>query len=186
MSLALAALAGEQARYRRHAAPLPAIASPPARWRGVLLSLAGQAVLADYAGMDSVIPMPAVSAIPGTRAFVLGVATWQGALLPVLCGDLLCASERNGGRREHCLVIRQPGFHFAITLSRVHGPVSLPVDDYRDSLPADCLFPGWCRGSYAVAGQPTPILDIARLLADRVFSDTALLSGTTAPEGVSP
>lgn len=175
MSAALQALAGLREGWCANAQPLPEPQPPPRLWHGVLVRLAEQSLLLPHDGLDSLIPCPPVSPIPGTRPFVLGLAAWQGVLLPVLSGEMLCGepSPAAGGARGHCLVLHRGGLHFAMTLSEVKGPVALPAEDFFDELPAGTICSDWCSGHFSLSGHPVPVLHVDQLLADPRLMDTA-------------
>lgn len=181
MSSALQALAGLREDWCASAQPLPEPQPLPRLWHGILARLAGQSLLLPHDGLDSLIPCPAISPIPGTRPFVLGLAAWQGVLLPVLSGEMLCGEPTPGaaGSRGYCLVLHRGGLHFAMTLSEVKGPVALPADDFSREMPDGTLCADWCRGHFPVSGHPVPVLHVDQLLADPRLMDTAPNGDTT-------
>lgn len=129
--------------------PLPDYPRRPELWHGVLVNMGEQRMLFSQAELDAVIPCPPLSPIPGTRDFVLGIASWQGVLIPVLSGELLCdQSRRSSAGKVHALVVRRRGFHFALAVSALRGPVVLPAGDYCETTAADVPCATWCRGGF--------------------------------------
>lgn len=175
MVAALHALASLREAWRDSAAPAPAAEPTAAPWRGVRVRLAETWYLFPQSVLDAVIPCPAVSRIPGTRPFVLGVASWQGGLIPVLSGECLFGlTEVPVPARGHALVVRRRGFHFALTTSELRGPLSLAANAFTDSLPPELPRAEWCSGSFDCDGQTLAVVDVDRLLSDPRLSDTVL------------
>lgn len=175
MVAALHALATLREAWRDSVAPVPVGAPHPAPWRGVRVRLAETWYLFPLSVLDAVIPCPAVSRIPGTRPFVLGVASWQGGLIPVLSGECLFGlTELPVPARGHALVVRRRGFHFALTTAEVRGPVTLAADAVTDIIPPEVPRTEWCSGSFELVGQTLAVVDVDRLLNDPRLSDTVL------------
>ena len=180
MTAALQALADLRETWAASLSPLPDDPPRPERWHGVLVSLGEQRLLFSQAELDAVIPCPPVSPIPGTRDFVLGIASWQGVLMPVLSGERLCEQALGSGAgRAHALVLRRRGFHFALTVSALRGPVVLPASDYCETTVADVPCAAWCRGGFDLPDQWVPVVSVDRLLEDPRLTDTALTRTNT-------
>ncbi|GAB3325042.1 chemotaxis protein CheW [Haliea atlantica] len=175
MPAALDALASLRERWRASATPVPVVAPVPTPWRGVRVRLAETWQLFPQAALDAVIPCPAVSRIPGTRPFVMGVASWQGGLIPVLSGECLFGlADAPGPARGYALVVRRRGFHFALTTAELRGPLTLAEEAFTESIPPTAPRAEWCSGSVEFGGQVLAVVDIDRLLSDPRLSDTVL------------
>ena len=186
MTAAFAALSALQTRYASAGAALPAALTEPDYWQGALVGIAGVPLLVAAGDIEAVIALPALTPIPGTRAWVLGIASHHGGLLPIYCGDGLFGQRLPPGRRrEYCLVIRRPGLHVGITLSRVEGNVKLPAaqrdpEQRLDGPLADCCDGGFWQGERFLA-----LLDIGRLIAAGALSDTAARPDAIAEDSAS-
>lgn len=178
MATAWGALEELRDRFADAAEPPPsAVPAAPAQWLGVSLAVAGTRLLVAVTDLDAIIETPLVTRVPGTRPWVLGIAAHQGGLLPLFCGDELFGQRPQGGRmRDYCMVIKQPGYYFGITLSKVEGTVKLPlrgrIEQYSE---ADGLA-ACCTGAFHYEDQLLGVLDIGKLVADRNLADVATYS----------
>ncbi len=183
MTAAHAALTSLQARYANGASALPLAAPDPEYWRGALLAIAGIPLLVAAGDIEAVIAVPPLTQIPGTRSWVLGIASHQGGLLPVYCGDGLFGQRLPPGRRrEYCLVINRPGCHVGITLSRVEGNIKLLAHQYDPDAPMEGPLAACCTGGFWQGERFLGLFDIGRLVTDGALSDTAAGPDATAED----
>ena len=186
MTAAFAALTALQARFASEDFALPPGPPEPEYWRGALVGIAGMPLLVPSADIDAVIAVPALTAIPGTRNWVLGIASHHGGLLPIYCGDNLFGQRLPPGRRrEYCLVIKRPGFHAGITLSRVEGNIKLPMAQREPECPLGGPLAACCIGGFRQGERFLGLLDISRLVTDGALSDTAARSVALAEDSAS-
>jgi len=161
--------------YSREAIDPPAPEEHVMMWSGTAMSIAGVPLLVGEGEIDEVIETPAITRIPGTKSWVLGVATHKGALLPVFSGDAFFRKTAYAGRpREYCIVIRRPGFNFAMTLSSIERDIKFPIEQRDMHCNVDPDFAqltlgGFCRGEEVLA-----VLDIDKLVTDRDFCDASV------------
>ncbi|MFU8763827.1 MAG: chemotaxis protein CheW [Haliea sp.] len=183
MTAAFTALTALQARYASKGAALPPELPEPEYWHGALVGIAGVPLLVPAGDVDAVIAVPALTTIPGTRNWVLGIASYHGSLLPVYCGDSLFGQRLPPGRRrEYCLVIKRPGFHAGITLSRVEGNIKLLMAQREAECRLDGPLAACCDGGFSQGERFLGLLDIARLATDAALLDTAARSVATAED----
>jgi twitching motility protein PilI len=183
VTAAFAALTDLQLRYASGGSTLPPRPPEPEYWRGALVSIAGTPLLVSAGDIDAVIAVPTLTAIPGTRSWVLGIASYHGSLLPIYCGDSLFGQRLPPGRRrEYCLVIKRPGFHAGITLSRVEGNVKLAVDQREPERRMEGPLAACCAGGFRQGERFLGLLDISRLATDPALLDTAARSADSAEE----
>lgn len=174
MTAAFAALMDLQTRYASAGSALPPLAPEPEYWRGALVGIAGTPLLVTVGAMEAVIAVPVLTPIPGTRNWVLGIASHHGELLPVYCGDSLFGQRLSPGRRrEYCLVIKRPGFHAGITLSRVEGNITLLAELRDPETRMDGRLAACCDGGFWQGERFLGLLDVSRLATDSALSDTA-------------
>tara|TARA_R110000787_G_scaffold52922_1_gene124425 strand:+ start:117 stop:677 length:561 start_codon:yes stop_codon:yes gene_type:complete len=174
MTAAFAALLDLQAHYASAGSALPPTSPEPEYWRGALVGIAGTPLLIAAGDMEAVIAVPALTVIPGTRNWVLGIASHHGELLPIYCGDSLFGQRLSPGRRrEYCLVIKRPGFHAGITLSRVEGNITLLMGQRDPETSLDGPLATCCDGGFWQGERFLGLLDVTRLATDSALSDTA-------------
>ena len=184
-SSALQALAQLEQAYALGGVDSPALASAPMMWRGTSLGIAGAALLVGQGEIDEIIETPAVTAIPGTKPWVMGVAAYMGGLLPIISGDVFFRRRPYAGRvREYCLVIRRPGFYFGMTLSHVERDMKFPLENRDMEYPVDEDFTEFTLGGFHDGDRFLAILDIERLVADSELSNAAA-PGPVSNEGIT-
>lgn len=173
-SAAIEALRDLERHYERAATPRPAPDEHVMLWVGTHLGIAGVSVLVGAGELDEIIETPAITSIPGTRPWVLGLATHKGGLLPVFSGDVFFRGAPYSGRvREYCMVIRRNGLHFGMTLSGVHRDLKFPVEDRDMGHPVDPDFAEYALGGFPYEGKFLAVLDIDKLAADPELSNAA-------------
>ena len=97
-------------------------------------------------GFDEVVeilPMPALTHVPGALPWMLGVANVRGTLLPVVDLKQFLEGERtvlHEGQRV--LVVRQPGGDVAVTIDELYGQRSFMDGDAADPAAAGDLAAG--------------------------------------------
>lgn len=136
-------------------------------WVGTSLSIAGVPLLIGEGELAEIIETPTFTAIPGTKPWVLGIASHRGGLLPVISGDVLFRNTPYSSKpREYCMVVRLPGYHFGVTLSRIERDLKFPVTERDMSKTIDPDFAPYCLGGFHRDDNFLAILDIHKLVAD--------------------
>jgi twitching motility protein PilI len=174
MSCARQAIAILERAYIDNAVESPALAAAPATWMGTSLGIAGVSLLVGAGQIDEIVETPAVTVIPGTKPWVMGVAAYMGGLLPIISGDVLFRRRPYAGRlRDFCMVIRRPGFYFGITLSAVERDIKFPLGDRDMVHPVDDDFSAYTAGGFRDGDRFLAVLDIEKLVADSELSSAA-------------
>lgn len=73
--------------YSREAIAPPEPENRVMLWVGTSLGIAGVPLLIGEGELEEIIETPTITGIPGTKPWVLGVATHKGSLLPIFSGD---------------------------------------------------------------------------------------------------
>ena len=163
----------------------PALASAPMTWMGTSLGIAGVHLLVGEGEIDEIVETPPVTAIPGTKPWVMGVAAYMGGLLPIISGDAFFRGRPYAGRvRDFCMVIRRPGFYFGITLSDVERDMKFPLEDRDMEHSVDEGFANFTLGGFHDGERFLAILDIEKWVADGELSNAAA-PGSVFSEGTS-
>lgn len=114
--------------YVLHAVLPPVFENNEMFWVGTSLSLAGVPLLVGAGELEEIVETPPCTSVPGTKPWVMGVASHKGGLLPIISSDALFQKKVYTGRaREYCMVIRRPGFHFGMTLSAIERDLKFPI-----------------------------------------------------------
>lgn len=160
--------------YAYDSVPRPALAEPAETWVGTSLGVAGVPLLVGEGELEEIIETPAVTAIPGTKGWVIGVAAYKGGLLPVFSGDVLFRGRPYTGRmRDYCMVIRRPGLYFGLTLSHVQRDLRFPVEARVTDHPVDPDFAEYTLGGFMYKGDFLAVLDIDKLVMDEELSNAS-------------
>jgi len=153
---------------------MPALSEPAESWVGTAVGIAGVPVLIGAGSLEEIIETPDVTTIPGTKAWVMGVAAYKGGLLPVFSGDVLFRKRPYVGRvRDYSMVIRRPGMYFALSLSHVQRDLRFPIGERIMDHPVDPDFAAYTLGGYIYKGDFMAVLDIDKLVADEELSNAS-------------
>ena len=169
--------------YASDAVPPPVIENTEMYWVGTALGVAGVPLLLGEGELEEIIETPASTVIPGTKPWVIGVASHKGGLLPIISGDELLRKVAYTGRaREYCMVIRRPGYHFAITLSQVERDMKFPVAlrDMKHDVDPD--FSDYCLGGFQHREKFLAVLDIDKLLVESGLADASAVNTVLTEE----
>ncbi|MEH6589347.1 MAG: chemotaxis protein CheW [Halioglobus sp.] len=169
--------------YAQEAIVPPAPKKQVMMWLGTSLSVAGITLLVGEGEIDEIIETPDFTPIPGTKSWVMGVATHKGGLLPIYSGDAFFRKTPYTGRvREYCMVIRRPGFKFGLTLSAIERDMKLPIEERDMSCEIDKDFAELTLGGFRVNDQVLAVLDIDKLVTDADFVNASVKENDSTEE----
>ncbi len=109
-------------RSLAHVAGMPEQIEAPGLWRGIGFRLGARRLVSSIAEVNEILTPPPLTVVPGTRAWLLGVANIRGNLVPVI--DLRCFIE---GERHvqadssRVLLVRQHGGSVGLLVDEVLG-----------------------------------------------------------------
>ncbi|MFV0276983.1 MAG: chemotaxis protein CheW [Parahaliea sp.] len=183
MSLALSSFRQLEHYYERAATARPERDERVMHWSGAHLSIAGVPLLVGAGELEAIIEIPAVTQIPGTKPWVMGLAAYKGGLLPIYSGDVLFRRKPYTGRvRDHCMVVNKQGLHFGLTLSGVHGYMKLPIEERDMAHDIDPDFADFCLGGFKFEQQFLAVLDVDRLATDGELSSASVTADTSGED----
>ena len=160
--------------YASNAIHPPAPAAEEPMWAGTSLSIAGVPLLVGEGEIEEIIETPAITPIPGTKPWALGVASHMGGLLPIISGDAFFRKQPYTGRvRDYCMVINRPGFYFGITLSSIEQDMKFPVAERDMGVPVDADLLEYSRGGFLQGDKILAVLDIDKVVADSDISNAS-------------
>lgn len=115
-------LADYEQRSLAHVAGLPEQLDAPGLWRGVAYRVGSHRLASGFDEVIEILPMPALTPVPGSQAWMLGVANVRGTLLPVVDLKQFLEGERTVlHESQRVLVVRQPGGDVAVTIDELFG-----------------------------------------------------------------
>jgi twitching motility protein PilI len=160
--------------YRYDAVKPPVADNDYVRWVGTSLSIAGVPLLVGEGELQEIIETPPVTTIPGTKPWVMGVASFKGGLLPILSGDVMFRQRPYSGRvRDYCMVINRPTMYCGITLSGIERDLKFPLEARDMNHPVDPDFDRFCLGGFKHEGRFLAVLDLDKLAADDDLVDAS-------------
>ena len=168
------------AEYERlsleHVAGLPAQMSAPGLWRGVGYRVGRQRLASAFEEVVEILPMPALTPVPGAQPWMLGVANMRGNLLPVVDLKWFLEGERtvlHEGQRM--LVVRQPGGDVAVLIDELYGQRSFnePQLVETSELEAGGRYGHFIERAYRLNDQPWGVFSLERLARTPEFRQAA-------------
>jgi twitching motility protein PilI len=118
-----------------HVAGRPEQIEAPGHWRGVGFRLGQRRLVSSFDEVMEILPLPAVTPVPGAQAWMLGVANVRGTLLPVVDLKQFLEGERTVVHEgQRVLVVRQGGGNVAVLIDELFGQRTFN-DSHRADLP---------------------------------------------------
>jgi len=105
-----------------HVPGVPEEVDVPGHWRGVGFGLGGRRLVSAFDEVVEIMRMPAITHVPGTQSWMLGVANVRGTLLPVVDLKQFLEGERTVMHEgQRVLVVRQGGGNVAVLIEQLYG-----------------------------------------------------------------
>ena len=168
-------LADYEQRSLAHVAGLPEQLDAPGLWRGVAYRVGSHRLASGFDEVIEILPMPALTPVPGSQAWMLGVANVRGTLLPVVDLKQFLEGERtvlHEGQRV--LVVRQPGGDVAITIDEMYGQRSFVEAQGIDVAPvAEGRYAHFVDRAYRMNDQDWGVFSLDRLARTPEFRQAA-------------
>lgn len=166
-------LARLDARCRDQGAGLPDEAPVEETWAGVLFRVRGRDMLAPLGEIAEVLePPPDITAVPGTKPWLLGVANNRGTLLPIFdLAALTLGGTAEFAETDRILVVRQNDLPCGLLVSSVvgirHCEQKSRMTGRGEGLGA--LEP-FVDAAFALDAGPVPVLGLERMLGDPLLN----------------
>lgn len=160
--------AAVDARLRARAARPPQELLAPAHWTGMLFRVRDRLLLASLDQIVEVLGLPdAVTPLPGTKEWVMGIANNRGGLLPIFDLDaLLHGGPPRVRDTDRVLVVRHADLTCGLVATEVIGIRHLAITLRLADPPAGLgVLEPFAQGAYALAGEAVPVIALDRLLA---------------------
>ncbi len=165
-----------EARCLDYAAGLPQQQHAEETWEGVLFSVGGRVLVSPLGEVKEILNYPsAMTKVPGTKAWVSGIANIRGTLLPVIdMQSFLVGRATIPGRRSRVLVVDHEGAFSGLLVDQTVGirhfspsakstaAVSLPEEMQR-----------FITYTYEADGDVWPVFSMQRLAEDADFQFAA-------------
>jgi twitching motility protein PilI len=168
-------LADYEQRSLAHVAGLPEQLDAPGLWRGVAYRIGSHRLASGFGEVVEILSMPALTPVPGSQPWMLGVANVRGTLLPVVDLKQFLEGERtvlHEGQRV--LVVRQPGGDVAVTIDEMYGQRSFVDAQGIDMAPvAEGRYAYFIERAYRINDQDWGVFSLERLARTPEFRQAA-------------
>jgi len=115
-------LSDYERRSLAHVAGLPEQIEAPGLWRGIGFRLGTRHLAAGFGEVVEIITLPPLTPVPGSEAWLLGVANIRSNLLPVVDLKLFLEGERTVQHETtRALVVKQSGGNVAVLIDELYG-----------------------------------------------------------------
>ena len=168
-------LADYEQRSLAHVAGLPEQLDAPGLWRGVAYRIGSHRLASGFEEVVEILPMPTLTAVPGSQPWMLGVANVRGTLLPVVDLKQFLEGERtvlHEGQRV--LVVRQPGGDVAVTIDEMYGQRSfVDAQGIEAASVAEGRYAHFIERAYRINDQDWGVFSLERLARTPEFRQAA-------------
>jgi twitching motility protein PilI len=158
-----------------HVAGAAEQAEAPGMWRGIGFRIGNRHMVSSIGEVNEILTMPAMTAIPGTKPWLMGVANVRGNLVAVVDLRGFVEGTRTPiGDRARVLVARQPGGAVGLLVDEVLGQRSftdenIPLVDSG----ADDRYGRFVARRYDLGGTIWGVFSMAVLVKTPEFSQAA-------------
>jgi twitching motility protein PilI len=116
------ALADYERRSLAHVAGMPEQIEAPGLWRGIGFRIARRYLVSSISEVNEILTFPALTVVPGTRPWLLGVANIRGNLVPIVDLRGFVEGERSTlTDSTRVLLVRQQGGTVGLLVDEVLG-----------------------------------------------------------------
>ena len=163
-------------RSREKAANLPQQETISEYWEGVVFSVANRQVVAPLNEICEILNYPSdVTDVPGTQAWMVGIANIRGSLLPII--DLqafLGGRVTIRGRHNRTLVIRHRDMFVGLLVDEHAGMCHFLDENRRADLLLEGKIADYIDFSFEQDGESWPVFSMRALAASPEFQVAAL------------
>ncbi|HZP65557.1 MAG TPA: chemotaxis protein CheW [Rudaea sp.] len=129
------ALADYERRSLAHTAGLPEQIEAPGLWRGIGFRVGTRYLVSSINEVNEILTLPALTIVPGTRAWLLGVANVRGNLVPVIDLRQYLEGERTQlTDSSRVLLVRQLGGSVGLLIDEVLGQRNFSEEQRNEAL----------------------------------------------------
>ncbi|KRE88555.1 chemotaxis protein CheW [Frateuria sp. Soil773] len=126
------------ARYERlslaHASEAQERMEAPGLWRGIGYRAGSRLFVSGIDEINELLAVPALTPVPGTQPWLLGVANVRGNLVPVVDLARFLFGERTPhSERSRLLIVRQGGGNVALLVDEVFGQRTVDAEQRREA-----------------------------------------------------
>lgn len=170
-------LLGElEQRSRERAKGLPQQELIQSFWEGVMFYIGENRFVAPLSVVKEILNYPsALTQIPGTKPWMLGVANVRGTLIPVIDLQLfLIGKKTRRGRRSRVLVFDMGDGFTSVLVGEVVGMRHFARETAREIQTSNYSFEKYVKLEFDQDGMTWPVFSLSALAEDPAFQIAAL------------
>src|SRR5690349_5624742 len=158
-----------------HAAGAAEMAEAPGLWRGIGFRIGSRQFIAGITEVNEILFLPALTTVPGTKTWLLGVANIRGNLIPVVDLRNFVEGERTPiGDRSRVLVAKQTGGNIGLLVDEVLGQRNLTDENEPlESAEEDLRYARFVPRRYEIDGVTWEVFSMHSLIKASDFSQAA-------------
>lgn len=172
----IAILRDLESRFRQHAFSLPSQQEYKQEWVGIGFRLGADRLVAPLGEVVEILHYPALSRVPGTKAWVKGIANVRGNLLPVM--DLRGFLGKDGvtvERGNRVLVVDHQGLCSGVVVDQVLGLKHFLHETHTTTCKlVDPSLAPYIRGAFDECGEQWGVFGLHRLAESTEFLQAAV------------
>jgi twitching motility protein PilI len=165
-----------EARASSLAEGLPQYEESYAHWDGIAFIIMGASVVAGLHDVKEILNLPAaVTRVPGTQGWMLGIANIRGNLLPIVDLQVFLGGKAiTIGKRSRVLVIDHEGIRVGLLVGGVQGIRHFRPEQRSACAEAPTGLERYCADCFDLGDERWPIFDVRHLAEDDSFQMAAL------------
>ena len=169
-------LADLESRSRDRAKGLPQQELIQSFWEGVMFYIGDNRLVAPLSAVKEILNYPsALTQVPGTRPWMLGVANVRGNLIPVIDLQLfLIGRKTRRGRRSRVLVFGMGDNYTSVLVGEMVGMRHFARETAREIETANSKFEKYVKFEFDQDGMTWPVFSLSALAEDPAFQIAAL------------
>lgn len=163
-------------KAKRAAHGLPQQMDIQTTWDAIGFGLMGQRLVVAMKDVREILTPPAMTRIPGARAWVLGLANIRGNLMPILDLQGFLTNELAGNkRRSRVLVVSRRGVTAGLMVDEVYGMRHFLDEEFSSQhvSAAGMALESYLVGSYRQTGEQWGVFDMNKLFETPEFMKVA-------------
>ena len=162
-------------RSRQYAVGLPLQIEAKKTWSGVAFRLADTHLVTPLSEMREILTYPELSAVPGARPWLKGIANVRGNLLPIIhLQSYLGRQATVIGRRSRVLVVKHEGIFAGLIVDEVLGMKHFVEEEFTTKVVSDDGPRDYLDGAYIQEGQHWEVFNVQRLVQSPLFLQVAV------------
>lgn len=163
-------------RSLAHVAGLPEQIDAPGLWRGIAFRLGHRRLAASIAEVTEILSFPVLTAVPGSKFWLMGVANVRGNLVSVIDIRGFIEGERSThNERSRVLVIRQHGSLVGLLVDEILGQRAFVDANLREGEhEEDERYRRYIERMYETGGTVYGIFSMAALTRTPEFTQAAI------------